>query len=350
MRYISKLVVMCTMAVAFGVSAAAQETQTRVVDEVVAQVNEGVITLSRIKRESKMIVDTYVQEGKSREEAQKMVDSKQGELIAGLINEELLIQKAKESGLESDIEADLNRRLSEIMKEQNFKTVDELYSAMERSGVNPQEIRETWRKQATRDRVIQREVQSKVYWKFTGKEVKDYYEKNKAKFTKPETISFSEVFLGFAGRDEDAVRKKAKDVLAQLRAGGDFAKIASENDPAIVAPSMGGSSQKIPVKDLADTLGKPLASVSVGGFTEPIEIEGIGVVILRVDEREKASDQSVFDERAVRMAMLNEHFPEEQKKFFASLRENAYIKISEAYRPIVSPILFADERKTKTAN
>src|SRR6476469_8301084 len=87
-----------------------QESETKVVDEVVAQVNDGVITLSRIKRETKGVVDSYVQEGKPREDAQKMIDAKQGELIANLINEELLMQKAKELGLESDVDAQLNQR------------------------------------------------------------------------------------------------------------------------------------------------------------------------------------------------------------------------------------------------
>ena len=46
-------------------SVLAQETQERVVDEVVAQVNDGVITLSRVKREAKAIVDTEVQQGQN---------------------------------------------------------------------------------------------------------------------------------------------------------------------------------------------------------------------------------------------------------------------------------------------
>ena len=332
-----------------GISAFGQETQTRVVDEVVAQVNDGVITLSKVKRESKSIVESYIQEGKKREEAQKLVDEKQGELIANLINEELLIQKAKETGLDSDIDAAVNQRMVDVMKQQGLKTVEQLYAEMEKAGLNPQELKDNWRKQATRDRVIQREVQSKLYWRFNGKELKEYYEKNKTKFTKPETVSFSEVFLGFAGRDEAAVREKAKQVVAQLRAGGDFAKIARENDAGVVTQGT-GKAEKLVIKDLIDTLSKPLAGVKVGGYTEPIDIEQIGIAILRVDERESASNESVFDENAVRLAMLAEQFPEEQKKFMAKLREGSYIKISDTYRPIVAPLLFADERKGKTSN
>lgn len=347
MRYFRHFVLAALFTALFGISAFSQETQTRVVDEVVAQVNDGVITLSRIKRESKNIVDSYVQEGKTRVEAQKIVDEKQGELIANLINEELLIQKAKEAGLESEIDASINQRMSDIMKEYKLKTVEALYAEMEKSGVNPQELRDNWRKQATRDRVIQREVQSKVYWGFNGKQLKDYYEKNKGKFSKPETVSFSELFLGFAGRDEAAVRAKAKQLYTELKAGGDFAKMVKENaDPGLVTQGT-GKAEKLIVKDLVETIGKPLNGLKINEVTAPIEVEQLGMVILRVDVREKASDESVFDENAVRLAMMNERFPDEQKKFMAKLRENSYIKISETYRPIVAPILFEDERKEK---
>jgi peptidyl-prolyl cis-trans isomerase SurA len=328
----------------------AQETQVKVVDEVVAQVNDGVITLSRIKREMKDAVDSFVQQGKTREEAQKSVDEKQGELIANIINEELLIQRAKELGLEKEIEQALNQRFVDIMKDYNLKTVEALYAEMEKTGVNPKEIRENWRKQVTRDLVIQREVQGKIYWSLSSKELKDYYEKNKARFSKPETVSFSELFLGFAGRNEADVRAKAKQLVTQLRGGADFDKLVKENSDTPVVTNGSGKAENLKVSELVDVLSKPLKDVKVGGFTEPFDASELGVVILRVDKREKASSESIFDENAVRMAILNERFPAEQSKFMAKVREDSYIKISEAYRPIVSPILFAEERKQKTAN
>ncbi len=327
------------------VGAFAQETQTKVVDEVVAQVNDGVLTLSRVKREVKNAVDSLIQEGKSREEAQKIVDEKQGELIASLINEELLIQKAKESGI--DIEASLNARFLQLMKEYGFTTVEQLYDQMERSGVDPKQLRDDWRKQATRERVIEREVQAKVYWAANAKELRDYFEKNKGKFTTPETVVFSEIFLGFAGRDENAVREKAKQLYAQLKAGGDFDKIAAENSDKGVIAGETRKSEKIRVKDMVEVISKPIAGLKVGEYTAPFDVEQLGVAILRVDERNQASEESVFEENAVRMAILNEKFPAEQKKFMAKLREDSYIKINDSYRPLVAPVLFADERKDK---
>ncbi len=347
MKHLSKFFYVSLAALVLSAPAFSQETQTRVVDEVVAQVNEGVITLSRVKREAKGIVETYVKEGKSPEEAKKLVDEKQGELIASLINEELIVQKAKEAGLDSNIEASLNQRFVQIMKEYGLKTVEELYDQMEKSGVDPKQIREDWRKQATRDRVIEREVQMKVYWAANGKELKDYYEKNKSKFATPETVVFSELFLGFAGRDEKAVREKAKTLYDQLKAGGDFDKIAGENSDKGVIAGETRKSEKLRVKDLVEVISKPISGIKVGGYTPPFDVEQLGVAILRIDERQEASTESTFDENAVRMAIMNEKFPDEQKKFMSKLRGDSYIKISDTYRPMVAPILFADERKDK---
>lgn len=350
MRHFKQIFSVLTIAAIFAIPAFTQETEIKVVDEVVAQVNDGVITLSRIKREMKDAVDSIVQQGKTREEAQKTVDEKQGELIANLVNEELLIQRAKELGLEKEIEKELNERFVQIMKEHNLKTVEALYEEMSKTGVDPQEVRGSWRKQITRDLVIQREVQAKIYWGVSGKELKDYFEKNKARFTKPETVSISELFIGFAGRNEADVRAKAKQIYAQLKAGADFDKLVAENsDPGVVTNGT-GKAQNLKVAELVDVLAKPLKDVKVGAFTEPFDANELGVVILRVDQREKASSDSVFDENAVRLAIMTERFPAEQTKFMAKVRNDSYIKISESYRPLVSPILFADERKQKAGN
>lgn len=349
MKFIFSIFILLAVISMTSFSLSAQETQERVVDEVVAQVNEGVITLSRVKRESKAIVDNEVQQGKAREDAQKLIDEKQGELIANLINEELLIQKAKEVGLTSEIDASLNQKFLQIMKQYNMKTLDSLYQEMEKTGVNPQEIREVWRKQATRDMVLQKEVQSKVYWDAQGKEMKEYYEKNKFRFTKPEMITLSEVFLSFAGRDEAAVREKAKQLVAQLRGGADFAKIVAESSDRPNAAQTKGKVDTMNVKELDEKFAVALKNVKAGGYSDPVEIDQIGINILRVDERTQASSESFFDESQVRMAIMAEKVPGATKKFMTDLREGSYIKISERYRPVVAPILFAEERKEKAS-
>lgn len=328
-------------------AAPAQETETKVVDEVVAQVNDGVITLSSVAREIKGAVDSKVAEGMKREEAQKLIEEKRGELIAGLINEELILQKSKELGIESSIEGDINARFVQVMKQYNLKTLDALYEKMREGGADPAEIREMWRKQVTRDLVIQREVQQKVFWGPNGTDLKKYYEANKAKFTKPATIGLSELFLGYAGRDEAAVKAKAKKLVEDIRAGADFVKLVETDSDRPDAVKTKGKVDVLPLKDLDPKYAAAVKGIKAGGVTDPIEGDETGISILRVDELNEASNETQFDENAIRLEILKEKFPTAQKDFMAKLREDSYIKINDTYRPLVSPILFADERKTK---
>ncbi|MFL6374182.1 MAG: peptidyl-prolyl cis-trans isomerase [Pyrinomonadaceae bacterium] len=329
----------------------AQETQSRVIDEVVAQVNDGVITLSQINREMKDAVDSFVQQGKPKAEAEKLVAEKQGELIANLINEELLVQKAKELGVDKDVEQQINQRLADIMKQNNIKTVDALYAEMEKQGVDPKNLRDDWRRQAVRDLVLQREVQQKVYWQTNGTELKAYFDAHKDKFIKPETVSFDELFLSFAGRDEAQVRAKAKTLYDQLKAGADFDKIVKENgDPAYLAQQTGGKVEHFPIAEISEKkITNALAGVKPGDYTLPFDADTTGIAILKVTGREQRGNDAAFDETAVRMAIMQDKLPDAQKAYMSKLRNDAYIKVTDAYRPIVSPILFADERKTTSS-
>ena len=345
MRHFGSVLFFLALIFTAGLTVSAQETQDRVIDEVVAQVNDGVITLSTINREVESIIQAEMSKGAKREEVAKKIEDKKGEMIANLIHEELLMQKAKELGYDADIDANVNRRFLEIMRQYNMKTLDALYQEMEKQGANPQEIRDIWKKQATRDIILQKEVQGKIYWGLSSKEIKDYYEAHKSKFTKPETVTLSEIFLGFAGRDEFTVREKAKQLVAQLKAGGDWDKITKENSDS---PQLTGNGNKLRVTELSTFLADAIRDMKPGTITNPIPIEQLGVLILRIDGREQASSESHFDENAVRLAITMERAGEEQKKFFTELRNDSYIKINDNYRPLVSPLLFAEERREKS--
>jgi|DewCreStandDraft_2_1066082.scaffolds.fasta_scaffold00144_91 parvulin-like peptidyl-prolyl isomerase len=324
----------------------AQESEAVVVDEVIAQVNEGVVTLSRLKREMKQAIEALVREGKTPEQAKQEVENRKGELIANIINDELFAQKAKELGLDSEIDAQINQRLLQIMKEQNIRSLETLREEMKKVGIDMDELRQAWRKQLCRDYVLQREVDSKLYWGFTARELKEYYEKNKQKFTRPETVTLSEIFLSFAGKNEAAVKEKAKQLVARIRAGEDFVKLAIENSDRPNVKETKGKLQTYRIDELDEKFAKPIRATKTGDVTDPIVLDE-GVLILRVDERTAATKESYFDEDEVRRALLSEKAPDERKKYLANLRKDSYIKISESYRPLVAPILFEDERRSK---
>lgn len=346
LRFISlpNLFVLALVILATVAPVLAQEGEVTVIDEVVAQVNDDVITLSKLKRESKERVNALKQDGKMTEQqANDEVMKRQPELIATLINERLLLQKGKELEMAAEVENEVNRRMLQIANEQGIPTIQKLEEAMRQSGLVMNDIKETMRTEMMKQAVMQQEVDRRVYFTFSSEEVKKYYEAHKDMFRKPESINLSEIFLSSTDKDDAAVKARAVELVAQIRAGADFAAVAAANSEREkngqrTAPQDKGVVGNFEVPNLREDLAATLKDVKVGGITDPIRIPD-GYQILRVNERTPQGTAPVFNEGQVRTAMLNERRPKEQEEYLQKLRNEAFIKISETYRASVEPLL-----------
>jgi parvulin-like peptidyl-prolyl isomerase len=328
--------------------AVAQEGEPVVVDEVIAQVNNDVVTLSMLRKASAEAVEAFKQGGADEKKASEEVSKRQAEIIISLIDENLLTQKAKELNIEEAIEGEVNREFLRLANEYKVKTLEELYELMRRSGVTPESVRRTLRLQLTRDFVLRQDLYSALYYAPSAAELQAYFEKNKDRFKRPETVELSEIFLELAGKVPDAVLQKANQLVAEARKpNADFGALAAANsertgpDGRFIAAQTKGKVGKFVVPELQPEIAAAIKTVAAAGVSEPIKTPE-GYVILRVDARVPGSDSTNFNEDQVRQAMLVEKADPERIKYLAALRKDAYIKIAEAYRPTVDPLLYKD--------
>ncbi|MFN2511766.1 MAG: peptidyl-prolyl cis-trans isomerase [Pyrinomonadaceae bacterium] len=324
-------------------AALAQEGELKVVDEVIAQVNEDVITLSMVRRETKQRIEALKQGGMPEQQAVDEVTKHQADLIATLINQQLLMQRGKELDLASEVEAEVNRRMLDVAKEQGITSIEKLDEAMRESGLDPLSTRQTLRTEIMKQAVIQQEVDRKLFFSVPSDELKKYFEANRAKFTKPESVVLSEIFLSYAGKNEADVKARAMELVTQLRSGADFGALAAANSErelngVRVAPQNKGKVGRFEVPNLREEIAKQVKGVKVGGVSDPLKIND-GYQILRVDERDEASTTAVFNENQVREAITIERSPKEREMYLRNLLNDAYIKISDNYRASVEPLL-----------
>lgn len=332
---------------------AQEEGVPKVVDEVIAQVNNEVITLSMLRKEMAEAAQALQQQQRNLtvEQAQSEIAKRQNEIIATLVNEQLLLQKGKELGLADNVEKEVNERLVAVMKQEGLKTVEQLEQAMRASGVDPASVRQSLRTEIMKQYVLQSEVDSKLFWGLTDTELKNYYEAHKDKFRKPELLALSEIFLSVAGKDNAEVRARAEQVVAQLRGGADFAATAraqsereDENHKRVAAETGGKLGQFALAEISNEAVVAALKSLKAGSVTDPIKTEQ-GYLILRVDARTPAGEP-VFDERKVREAITLERMDAEHKSYLASLRRDAYVELAPAYREAVLPLLKTEGERT----
>lgn len=328
----------------------AQEGELKVVDEVIAQINDDVITLSMLKRESKERIDALKQSGMSAEQATEEVNKRQPELIATLVNEHLLLQKGKELDLTAEVEAEVNRRMLEVAKDQGITSIEKLDAAMRESGVDPVATRQTLRVEIMKQFVIQQEVNRKIFFGLTNPELRTYFDAHQDKFRKPESITLSEIFLSSAGKNEAEVKARALELVRQLRAGADFGALAAANSEREMngvraAPQTKGKVGVFEVPSLRDDIATAVKNVKAGGVSDPLRSND-GYQILRVDERTAGSATAAFNENQVREAITIERSEKNRDEYLQTLRNESYIKISDAYRPAVAPLLKLAPEKT----
>ncbi|MEJ7713169.1 MAG: peptidyl-prolyl cis-trans isomerase [Pyrinomonadaceae bacterium] len=338
------LVIVLALGLAPQYANAQEEGEPVVVDEVIAQVNNDVVTLSMVKREIKEAVEQLKTRGISEQEATAKVSGSQNDIIVNLINEQLLVQKGKELNLTEDVEAEVNRRLLEIAKEQGIDTIEKLDAALTANGMVPAQLRQTMRTEMMKNMVFNNEVDRRVFFSHSADDVKKYYEAHKDKFRRQESVELSEIFLSLAGKVETEVLARANQIATQARAAGaDFGALAianseREQNGARVAPQSKGKLGRVQLSEISrPEVATALKDLKTGGVTDPIKLDE-GLLILRVDERTAAGDATFNDNRA-RELMTMDTAQKERKDYIETLRNEAFIKIAKDYESTIRPLL-----------
>ncbi len=319
--------------------ARAQEGEPVVVDEVIAQVNDGIVTLSQLKREMKERVETLKQNGMSEQQANAEVEKHKAELIATLVNEQLLLQKGKELDMTQRVEDEVNKRMLAVAKENGITSIEKLDQAMRGAGLDPVSTRQTMRIEIMKQAVLESEVDSKIFYGLQIDELRKYFETHKDKFLRPESVELSEIFLGLGGKQEADVKARATQLVTQARGGADFCTLA-----AAYTERPANNGQKpckvglFRVPDLRPDIAGAIKNVKAGGISEPLKTEE-GYQILRVDTRTAGSNTPTFNENDVRGAVTEERLQKARQDYLQGLRNDAYVKIADSYKAEVEPLL-----------
>jgi parvulin-like peptidyl-prolyl isomerase len=318
----------------------AQESEPVVIDEVIAQVNDGIVTLSQVKREMKERIQIAVQNGMPEKDAIAEVEKKKFELIAILINEQLLLQKGKELDFTQRVEDEVNNRMLKVARENNIKTIEELCRAMKESGISCEDTRRTMRVEIMKQAVLESEVDQVVFFGFSTDELHKYFDAHKDKFIKAESVDLSEIFLSLAGKPEADVKAQAEKLVAQSRGGADFCTLAAaySERPAAANGQKPCKVGLFQAPDLRPDIAAAIKDVKAGGVSNPLKTDE-GYQILRVDARNAGSNAASFNENQVRGAMTEEVIEKQREKFLQTLRNEGYIKIAANYQKEVEPLL-----------
>jgi len=323
-----------------SVASPALAQQDTVVEEIVARVNNSIITRADLRRNH----DQAAQDSKELNLSQKQVEDREANSLRDLIDQQLLIQKAADLGISAD--ADLVKRLDDLRKEMKAGSMEDLQKLAEGQGVSWEEFKQNTKNGILTQKVIGSEVGSHI--QVTRDEAQKFYEEHKSEIAQPERVRLSEILIANnpnapkpePGKESTlaepsaeqvaAAEAKINDVYQQLKAGAKFDEIARKESNGSTA-DQGGDIGYFKRKDLAKELEDKSFALKTGGFTEPIRTRQ-GFIILRVNDHIEAGVPPIDRVREqIQEQLYGQKMQPALREYLTHLREDAYIDIKPGY-------------------
>ena len=300
--------------------------QGMVVEEIVARVNEQVISKSDYQRADQELATQAQQQGWSQ---QQLFEARH-DLLRDLIDQQLLLSKGKDLGITGETET--VKRLDDIRKQNHLDSLEDLQKAAESQGVSYEDFKQHIKDGIITSSVIRDEVGRRL--NLSQADVQKYYDAHKSDFDSPEQVHLSEILVPTANPDDTAqvaaAQKKADDVVAKLKSGSDFAQLAKTESGGPTA-AQGGELGEFRRGQLAKILEDQTFNLKPGEYTEPIRTKQ-GFVILKVTEHTQGGVQPLKDvEPQVEDALYSQKMAPALRQYLTKLREDAYVEIKQGY-------------------
>jgi len=297
------------------------------VEDIIARVNDQIITRSDYERALAEVDRDARQRGAA---TMQEVAAAHKDLLRNLIDQQLWISKGKQLGITGETE--LVKKLDEIRKQYNLKSMEDLEAAAKEQGVSFEDFKQNIRNGLITQEVMRQEVGQNI--RFTPGEAERYYEEHKQDYAQPESVHLSEIMISTGGATEGekltAAKAKADDIEARLHAGGDFTQLAKSFSDGPTAAQGGDLGQYQPGA-LPKLLEEKTFPLQVGQYTEPI-LTRQGYIILKVDDHVKGGVRPYKEvEAQVQDAFYMSRMEPAIRQYLTKLREDSFIDIKPGY-------------------
>jgi peptidyl-prolyl cis-trans isomerase SurA len=332
-----------------------------VVEEIIARVNNSIITRSDYARSREQLRDEIKQQDPGN--ADKVFAEKERDVLRDLIDQQLLLEKGKDLGITAD--TDLIKKLDEMRKQMNLDSMEELEKAAQSQGISYEDFKQNLRNQIITQKVIGTEVGSHL--PITKEEEQKFYEQHKNEMEQPEQVRLSEILVAVqkpapkaaadpatapaasaantttpnaaAGSaapsptEEEllaAGQAKANGLLEQIKKGAPFDEVAKKSSDGPSA-AQGGDLGLFKRGTLSKELEDRTFAMKAGEVTDVIRTKQ-GFVILKVTEHQMAGIPTFKQmEPRIQDALYYEKLQPALRVFLKKLREEAYIDVHTGY-------------------
>lgn len=284
--------------------------------EVVAKVNGKDIKKEEFLKETQEVRGQFMQRGASPEQLDGQTFYRQ--VLDGLIARTLLEAEAQAGGV-TVTEEDLQKEISALRSK--FPSQEVFDQAMKAQGIDEAKLKENLKRQL----LVSKFVEAKVFSTAppSEEEMKAFYDQNQEQMKQPERLHLRHVLVRIdetaAPADKQKAREKADALLARIKGGEDFAKIATENSDDPGSKGRGGDIDWVARGQTVEPFEKAAFALTKPNELSPVVETRFGYHVIQLLERKDASVVP-FEEVKLR---IGEHLKQQrsQKQFQTHLQE-----------------------------
>jgi len=312
---------------------AVSESEGKVIEEIVARVNNEVITRSEFEHSKVTAEEDAKSDCQNRctpEQLKALTEDRQKNALRDLIDQSLLVQRAKDMGI--SVEPDVIKQLDQIRIENKLPSMEALEQAVSGQGMNWEDFKNNIRTGLLTKKVIQSEVGSHI--NVTKEEIQKYYDEHKSEFVRPEQVALRSIEINTTGKDEAEVaelKKKAETALKRIQDGEDFGEIAKRYSDGSTA-KQGGYLGVYKRGELSKELEDTVFSMKKNGLTGVMETKQ-GFLIMQVLEHYDEGEQALAKvQNEIEGKLYDQRLEPALREYLKTLREESYVVIKPGYQ------------------
>lgn len=291
------------------------------VNRIVAEVNEDIITLYELDLAAAPYTRRVRSMGRSTEEERKMLYEVREKMLNQIIDNKLTDQEVRRYNISVSEEA-IDNTIEEI-KKRSLITDQQLREGLNQDGMTMDEYRQDIKSQILRSRLVNRQIKSKIV--ITEEDIRAVYEQNMADYGAETLYRLRQIIVNLS-EGEAQSQKKMEMVLVKFSEGAAFADLAREYSDGPTAAD-GGILGEFKIDDLATPIRSALKGLEAGEHS-PIMKTGRGLQVFYIDDIKSSGGKTLEEmkpeiERALYDKIVNRKF----QSWVSELRDRSHVKI-----------------------
>ncbi len=308
-----------------------------VVDRVVAEVNNEVITLSEVEEEGQGIFKKIALEVPAQDRL-SAVEQVRKNILRSLIDKKLIEQEAAKQSI-NVTDKEVDESFEQVLKA-NRLSRDELLRELDENGINEAAYRDNLKSQLYQSKLVNRDVRSKIV--VTEEDILDYYDTSYTKHIPEGGYYLLQIGIDWGeteSEDQDpavveerkqSARQRAERVHKLALSGSDFKELARKFSD-LPSAAEGGDIGVFEEEEMASYMRNAVTSLAPGEVSSIVETP-VGYQFFKLLSSKEGGIvmQSPYAEvkEEIREKLYQQELRKEFDAWITDIRERAYIKTS----------------------